>query len=90
MIYLLSFLMVSNIKYASFKKVEFFQHHPFHTLVGLVLIFVVVAAAPEIMGFLLMCTYVASGPLSTYVYYRRPAPAEKPEEETPATKPTGP
>ena len=89
MIYLLSFLMVSNIKYASFKKVEFFQHHPFHTLVGLVLIFVVVAAAPEIMGFLLMCTYVASGPISTYVYYRRPAPAEKPEEETPASKTTG-
>ncbi|MEW6387820.1 MAG: CDP-diacylglycerol--serine O-phosphatidyltransferase [Thermodesulfobacteriota bacterium] len=90
MIYLLSFLMVSNIKYASFKKVEFFQRHPFHTLVGLVLIFVVVAAAPEIMGFLLMCAYVASGPISTYVYYRRPAPAEKPEEETPASKPFNP
>ena len=42
------------------------------------------------MGFLLMCAYVASGPISTYVYYRRPALAEKPEEETPAPKLTNP
>ena len=34
MIYVLSFLMVSNVKYISFKKVELFRRHPFHTLVG--------------------------------------------------------
>ena len=91
MIYLLSFLMVSNIKFVSFKKVEFFSRHPFHTLVGLVLVFVVVATAPEIMGFLIMTAYVLSGPLSTWYYYfrRRPLP-EKVEEEIPAPKPTGP
>ena len=90
MIYLLSFLMVSNIKYVSFKKVELFRRHPFHTLVGLVLLFVVVATAPEIMGFPLMVVYVASGPLSTYMYYRRPALLEQKEEETPAPKPSSP
>lgn len=90
MIYLLSFLMVSNIKYISFKKMELFRRHPFHTLVALVLLFVVVATAPTIMGFLLMLVYVASGPISTYLYYRRPALPEKGEEEAPAPKPSNP
>ena len=71
--YVLSFLMVSNIKYISFKKVELFRRHPFHTLVGLVLIFVVVATAPNIMGFVLMSAYVVSGPISTFIYHRRAA-----------------
>jgi len=87
-IYVLSFLMVSNIKYISFKKVELFRRHPFHTLVGLVLIFVVVATAPNIMGFLLMLAYVASGPISTFIYHRRAALAAKGESETPLPKPT--
>ena len=73
-IYVLSFLMVSNVKYISFKKVEMFRRHPFHTLVGLVLVFVVIAAAPEIMGFIAMVIYVSSGVISTFIYYRRPAP----------------
>jgi CDP-diacylglycerol---serine O-phosphatidyltransferase len=87
-IYVLSFLMVSNIKYISFKKVELFRRHPFHTLVGLVLIFVVVATAPNIMGFLFMLAYVASGPISTIIYHRRAALAAKGEIETPLPKPT--
>jgi CDP-diacylglycerol--serine O-phosphatidyltransferase len=86
MIYLLSFLMVSNIKYMSFKKMELFRRHPFHTLVAVVLIFVVVATAPNIMGFLLMAAYVASGPISTYMYHRRSALASKGEGETPPPK----
>jgi CDP-diacylglycerol--serine O-phosphatidyltransferase len=90
MIYLLSFLMVSNIKYVSFKKVELFKRHPFQTLVALVLLFVVVATIPEIMGFLLMCGYVASGPVSTVWYLRQKRAEQKAEEETPAPKPSGP
>ncbi len=91
MIYVLSFLMVSNIKYFSFKKVELFKRHPFQTLVAAVLLFVAVATAPELMGFPLMVIYASSGPISTILYNRRPQPQlpEKPEEE-PAPKPTGP
>ena len=86
MIYLLSFLMVSNIKYVSFKKMELFRRHPFHTLVAVVLIFVVVATAPNIMGFLLMAAYVASGPISTFMYHRRLPLPDKGESETPPPK----
>ncbi len=90
MIYVLSFLMVSNVKYVSFKKMDMFRRHPFHTLVGAVLIFVVIAAAPQIMGFLAMLTYVASGPVSTIMYNRRPALLEKGEGETPSPNPFNP
>ncbi len=89
MIYLLSFLMVSNVKYVSFKKVELFRRHPFHTLVAAVLLFVVIATAPVIMGFICMVVYVVSGPFSTYFYYRRPLPQDKGEGET-APKPSSP
>ena len=90
MMYVLSFLMVSNIKYISFKKLELFRRHPFHTLVGLVLIFVVVATAPDIMGFLLMAAYVASGAVSTYYYYSRLRATQKSEEEVPSPRPMNP
>jgi CDP-diacylglycerol--serine O-phosphatidyltransferase len=83
MIYLLSFLMVSNVKYVSFKKMELFQRHPFHTLVGVVLVFVTIAAKPEVMGFIAMLAYVASGPVSTIMYYRRRAMSDKSENQTP-------
>ncbi|MFI5329757.1 MAG: CDP-diacylglycerol--serine O-phosphatidyltransferase [Desulfobaccales bacterium] len=90
MIYVLSFLMVSNVKYASFKKMDLFRRHPFHTLVGLVLIFVTIAAKPDIMGFIAMAAYVASGPVSTFYYYRRPALTEKGEGDIPTPKPSSP
>ena len=86
MIYLLSFLMVSNVKYVSFKKMDLFQRHPFHSLVAVVLVFVVVATAPNIMGFLLLAAYVASGPISTIMYHRRSVLSDKDESEPPTSK----
>jgi CDP-diacylglycerol--serine O-phosphatidyltransferase len=65
MIYILSFLMVSNIKYYSFKKFELFQRKPFPVLVAAVLLFLVIAVEPKIMGCLAMASYVISGPLLT-------------------------
>ncbi|AEB10345.1 CDP-diacylglycerol--serine O-phosphatidyltransferase [Desulfobacca acetoxidans] len=63
MIYILSFLMVSNIKFYSFKKFELFKRKPFPVLVGAVLLFLVIAIEPKLMGCLLMAAYVISGPL---------------------------
>ncbi len=65
MIYILSFLMVSNIKYYSFKKFELFQRKPFPVLVAAVLLFLVIAIEPKIMGCLAMASYVISGPILT-------------------------
>jgi CDP-diacylglycerol--serine O-phosphatidyltransferase len=91
MIYVLSFLMVSNIKFYSFKQPDLFKRHPFQTLVALVLIFVVVATEPYFMGFILTAAYVASGAVSTYYYYSRvrvTEKTEKTEEEITSPKPS--
>jgi CDP-diacylglycerol--serine O-phosphatidyltransferase len=91
MIYVLSFLMVSNIKFFSLKKWDLMRRKPFQTLVTVVLIFVVIAIAPQLTGFPFMLIYVLSGVISTVIYYRQPrAIQEKPEEETPAPKPSNP
>jgi CDP-diacylglycerol--serine O-phosphatidyltransferase len=61
--YCLSFLMVSNIPYTSFKELEFFHKKSFNVLVGAVLLFVLVASEPYIMLFALILCYVVSGPV---------------------------
>ena len=65
MIYVLSFLMVSTIKYYSFKQVELFRKMKFNMLVIVVLMFIVIAAEPSIAFFLIMLCYVFSGPFIT-------------------------
>jgi len=68
MIYGLSFLMVSTVKFVSFKNLDYFRKKSFNSLVAGVLLFVVIAANPYIMGFVVMLCYVLSGPL---MYIRR-------------------
>jgi CDP-diacylglycerol--serine O-phosphatidyltransferase len=60
-VYCLSFLMVSTIKYPSFKHVEYIKAHPFQLLVAGLLLVVVIASAPEIMSFVLTMTFVVGG-----------------------------
>ncbi len=63
MIYVLSFLMVSSVRYTSFKEVRWFQRHPFTGVVGLILAIMVLAIQPKVTLFIVMATYVLSGPL---------------------------
>lgn len=60
-VYCLSFLMVSTVKYPSFKHVEYIKAHPFQLLVAGLLLVVVIASAPEIMAFALTMTFVVGG-----------------------------
>ncbi|MBI2877794.1 MAG: CDP-diacylglycerol--serine O-phosphatidyltransferase [Candidatus Tectomicrobia bacterium] len=62
-VYLLAFLMVSNIRYRSFKQIELRKRRPFHLLVVLLLAILVIAAIPQVMLFLLFLTYALSGPV---------------------------
>ncbi len=64
MIYILSFLMVSTIRYPSFKKVDIRNQKPFNVLVSLILMLVVIAYQPRIMIFIIMSFYALSGPVS--------------------------
>lgn len=70
-IYLLSFLMVSTIKYESFKKAELFKKMKFNVLVGVILIFMVIAVKPQFFLFFIMLLYVSSGPIQGLIHMFR-------------------
>ncbi len=59
---ILSLLMVSNIKYYSFKDLNVFSKKPFMTLVGIILGFTVIVLEPRIPLFSLAVAYGISGP----------------------------
>ena len=60
--FFLALLMVSNIKYYSFKDLNFFAQKPFMTFVLIVLMFVVIVLEPQIMFFAIAAGYSLSGP----------------------------
>ena len=64
--YLCSFLMVSRVRYASFKEYGFVKAHPFSSMVTVILLFVMVASQPRVLGFLILFGYLLSGPIYTY------------------------
>jgi CDP-diacylglycerol--serine O-phosphatidyltransferase len=65
-------LMVSNIRYNSFKQVDFHGKVPFMVIVGIMLVFAVVVTEPPLVLFGLFLVYALSGPaLSVYVRIRR-------------------
>ncbi|MFP4444718.1 MAG: CDP-diacylglycerol--serine O-phosphatidyltransferase [Desulfosudaceae bacterium] len=67
MMYLLSFLMVSSIPYASFKKMPAFlvKAKSFNLLVTAVLMMVLIIQEPAVTVFAVILLYTLSGPLGT-------------------------
>lgn len=65
LVYLLSYLMVSNHRYYSFKQPPKAgsRARTFQLMVGAVLMFVLIAAEPQVMLFAFAALYVPSGPL---------------------------
>jgi len=63
--YSLSFLMVSSVKYESFKKAEVFKKMKFNVLVSAILVFIFIAQKPYLAFFAIALIYVASGPVTT-------------------------
>lgn len=72
LMYVLSFLMVSSIKYFSLKKIELFRAMNFNVLVSMILILTLIAAKPSISLLVLSLAYIASGPVCLVVrQYRK-------------------
>ena len=63
MTYQLAYLMVSTIKYRSFKDVHLGERKPLSALVAAVLLLIVIVAQPQIMLFVLFVLYASSGPV---------------------------
>lgn len=62
LVFLLAFLMISNIKYMSLKDPDMFKRQPFMMLVMAIFMIIVIVAKPEIMLFLIGMSYLISGP----------------------------
>jgi len=63
LVVILSLLMVSSIKYYSFKNMNLHARIPFKLLLAAIGIFLVFYLKPEIMAFIIMVGYALSGPL---------------------------
>jgi CDP-diacylglycerol--serine O-phosphatidyltransferase len=82
--YVLAFLMVSTIRYRSFKNLSVPLKRPFRALVGAVLGLFVAAAAPQVVAFAVMGGYAVSGPLLLLLRVRRLKDRPpRPEEASP-------
>ncbi|RJX36415.1 MAG: CDP-diacylglycerol--serine O-phosphatidyltransferase [Desulfarculus sp.] len=80
-VFVLSFLMVSTIPYLSFKKLRLAQLRSFNGLVAGLLLFVLVAIQPQIMGFILIAAYVVGGPFAARVLAKKRAAKELAEQQ---------
>ncbi|MDR1945752.1 MAG: CDP-diacylglycerol--serine O-phosphatidyltransferase [Desulfovibrio sp.] len=62
-----AFLMVSRIRYASFKELGFLKAHPFRTMTQVIVLFALVVADPRIFVPLMLFVYIISGPAYTFI-----------------------
>jgi CDP-diacylglycerol--serine O-phosphatidyltransferase len=88
LIYALAGLMVSEIRYYSFKEIRFHHRHPFSVLLGLILLILLTIGAPEAMLFLGAVAYALSGPVAVVV--RRLAGRRQRRAAAPAIEPPAP
>lgn len=68
---IIAFLMVSRIRYASFKELGVLKAHPFRTMVFVIAVFALVVASPKVFGPLLLFAYIISGLVHTFVVLPR-------------------
>lgn len=71
LMYVLSFFMVSTIRFYSFKEVSAFKAHAFSWMVTAVLLFSLIASRPKILGFIIFLGYLISGPILTIILLSR-------------------
>lgn len=69
LVYLLSYLMVSTHRYLSFKKTKIPREKRFQAVVGIILVFVLLATEPPVTLFAATLCYTASGPLLEFYYF---------------------
>lgn len=85
MIYVLAFLMVSNIRYFSFKELDLAKRKPFSIFIFVILSMIVIIMQPVIVLFVFALAYVFSGPVNMILAWRKKKTLRKmepvPEED---------
>ncbi len=69
--FLAPLLMVSRVRYFSFKEYGFVKAHPFSMLVSALLIFVLLFSMPRLWAFLACMGYILSGLIYTFLLLPR-------------------
>ena len=64
-------LMVSKVRYFSFKEYDFLRAHPIRTMLFFLLVLGTVISFPRVMGFVLCAVYIVGGVLYTFVILPR-------------------
>ena len=84
MIYVLAFLMVSTIRYFSFKELNLARRKPFSIFIFVVLSMIVIVMEPVIVLFVFVLAYVLSGPVGVIFSWQKKKAARKLESMTSA------
>ena len=79
MIYVLAFLMVSNIRYFSFKELNLARRKPFSIFMFVVLSMIVIIMHPVVVGFGFILLYVCSGPGGLVIAWQKKRALKKQE-----------
>ena len=75
-------MMVSNVRFSSFKELNLKDKVPFLTLLIVVLVFVIITLEPPSLLFLIFLTYTLSGPVVTLVTLRKARALRKQQRES--------
>lgn len=67
LIYILAFLMVSDVRYFSSKEMGFFKGKPFRFTVAVITLIVIIFIEPALTLFVLAFAYLLSGPIYTLI-----------------------
>ena len=81
LVYLVSFLMISKLRYRSFKDIEFHKRKPYFTIIIIALFFWLVLIHPQVILLALSSSFVLSGILSKMLALRRRRKLLKPSPQ---------
>ena len=79
MIYVLAFLMVSNVRYLSFKELNLAKRKPFSIFIFVILSMIVIIMEPTIVLFVSVIFYVFSGPINMLMAWHKKRTLRKAE-----------
>jgi len=75
--------MVLNVRYFSFKDMDFKSRVPFFVILMVILLFVIVSWDPPVVLFVIAILYALSGPVLTFYNYHKNKAKADAEEELP-------
>ncbi len=68
---LVGILMVSRVRYYSFKEYAFLRAHPFSSMVTAILLFALLVSKPKLLGFVVALVYIVAGLCYTFIVLPR-------------------